>query len=137
MAKTKLTYKENKAFFKELSKELKSELELEIDRTTEDIVTDAISKVPVDLGVLRSRINGEVKELTGLVTVNANYAAYVEFGTGGLVDVPSGLEDYAIKFKGNDIKQVNITPKPFLYPSFFKNTNLMLQRINKLINGAK
>ena len=37
----------------------------------------------------------------------------MEFGTGGTVDVPSGLEEYAIQWKGQGVKQINITPQPF------------------------
>jgi len=56
----------------------------------------------------------------------------MEFGTGGLVDVPSGLEDYAMKFKGAGIKQVNLFPRPFLIPAFKKYTTKMLEELEKL-----
>ena len=68
---------------------------------------------------------------------NAHYAPYIEFGTGGLVDVPAGLEDYAIQFKGAGIKQVNLTPRPYLFPAFKKATVEMLDNIKKKLNRDK
>ena len=48
-----------------------------------------------------------------------HYAAYVEFGTGGLVDIPKGLESYAIQFKGLGIRQVNLPARPYFFPALF------------------
>lgn len=137
MPKIKLKYKENKAYFKNLEKVLVSDIEDEIERTTTDIEADAQVSCPVDLGVLRSSINSDVEGLEGTVRTNVKYAPYIEFGTGGLVDVPEGLEDYAMKFKGEGIKQVNMRPQPFLYPAFKKNGLKMLERLEKKINGSK
>ncbi len=55
--------------------------------------------------------------LVQMVGSNKEYAPYVEFGTGALVDVPEGLESYAIQFKGAGIKQVNLPARPALYPT--------------------
>lgn len=54
------------------------------------------------------------------VVSSVRYAAYMEFGTGGLVEVPAELQDVAIKFKGKGIRQVNLRPQPYLYPAFVK-----------------
>lgn len=137
MARLKLAYKENKAFYKNLEKKFIEDFESEIDRTITDIEAEASARVPVDTGFLRSKINGEVKGLEGVVRVNATYAPFVEFGTGGLVDVPAGLEDYAIKWKGAGVKQINLTPRPYLYPVFFSNTQKMFERLEEKINGSK
>jgi hypothetical protein len=49
------------------------------------------------------------------VGFNKHYAPYIEYGTGSNVDVPKGFEDYAIQFKGDDLRQVNIKPMPYFH----------------------
>lgn len=137
MAKVKLTYKENKSYFSEIAKEYKDEIEAIIEDTTQNIETEATNNVRRDTSFLASSINAEYKDLEGSVFVRKDYAPYVEFGTGGLVDVPSGLEDYAIQFKGNNIKQVNLPARPFLFPAWKANSIKMLERLKVLINGSK
>ena len=61
------------------------------------------------------------------------YAAFVEFGTGALVNVPAGLEDYAIQFKGKGIKQVNLPARPFLFNSFFEEKKSLIDNIKKVL----
>lgn len=46
------------------------------------------------------------------------YAAYMEFGTGGLVEVPAELEEIAVQFKGAGVKRIDLRPQPYLYPAF-------------------
>ena len=101
-----------------------------IDETTEviaqDIEKDAKSYAPVDTGKLRQSILA-IKQgyadykIYANATGNAPYAAYIEFGTGGLVSVPDELKEMAIKFKGKGIRQVNLPAKPYLYPALQKN----------------
>lgn len=72
-------------------------------------------------GYLRNQIRThEVNPLSYEVVAAAPYSAYMEFGTGGLVNVPTELQEMAIKFKGNGIKQINLHPQPFLYPALLK-----------------
>ena len=61
----------------------------------------------------------------------APYSAYMEFGTGGLVEVPKELKDQAIKFKGNGVKQVNLRPQPYLYPAFVKGRKNYIKSLKK------
>lgn len=56
-------------------------------------------------------------KLNADVGFNVGHAPYIEFGTGGLVDVPAGLEDFAMQFIGAGIKEVNIKPRPYFYPA--------------------
>ena len=49
---------------------------------------------------------------------NAPYGPFVEFGTGGLVDIPKGWERLAATFKGKGIKKINLPARPYLYPAF-------------------
>jgi len=53
--------------------------------------------------------------LGGEVWVNANYAPYMEFGTGRFVRVLPGYESYAMQFKGAGIRDVNVRPQPFFF----------------------
>ena len=134
----KIKVKQNKSFFTDLAKKYKEEYVEILTETIQNIETEAISMAPVDLGILRSSINGEVDGLNGVVGTPITYAPYMEFGTGGLVDVPAGLEDYAIKFKGTGIKQVNIPPRPYLIPAFKKHTVIMMAELEKLdLDGIK
>jgi HK97 gp10 family phage protein len=66
------------------------------------------------------------------VFVKADYGPYVEFGTGGLVNVPRGLEDYAIQFKGRGIRKVNLPARPFMYPAYKEEK----PKIAKLVKNA-
>lgn len=102
--------------------------------TADSIVTDAKQRVVVDLGQLRQSI-GNTKASIGnnrsFIFASAPYAAYVEFGTGGLVDVPRGFEDIAIKFKGKGIRQINLRPRPYLIPSYLIGVNSYGKKIVK------
>ncbi len=128
----KVRLKQNKSFFTDFAKKYKEEYVEILTETVQNIETEAASMAPVDLGILRSSINGEVDGLNGIIGTPVKYAPYMEFGTGGLVDVPAGLEDYAIKFKGAGIKQVNLFPRPFLIPAFKKHTTIMMAELEKL-----
>lgn len=130
----------NKAAIKALdtaSKEATNFLEEEIHKTGEDILIKAQNRVPVDTGFLKNS-GYEIKEqLSSEVGFRVHYSPYVEFGTGGLVDVPSGLENYAIQFKGAGIKQVNLPPRPFLFNSAFEEQQKLIERLKQAFNGTQ
>lgn len=128
----KIKVKQNKTYFTKFAQKYKEEYVDLLTETIQNIETEAISAAPTDLGVLRNSINGEVDGLNGVVGSTVKYSPYIEFGTGGLVDVPAGLEDYAMKFKGAGIKQVNLFPRPYLIPAFKKHTAIMLSELEKL-----
>lgn len=132
----KLHLKENKAFFRDFAQKYEEQVEALVDDTLTDIETEASAAAKVDKGILRTSLVKEVEGMIGRVYTNVHYAPYVEFGTGGLVDIPNGLEEYAIQFKGAGVKQVNLPPRPFLFPAFFANTKKMLETLKKL-DGTK
>ena len=79
------------------------------------IESEAASNVAVDTGALKNSIQSTPikvtkNEITGGVEVGANYAAYVEFGTGTKVKVPAELNDFAAQglrlVEGDEIRQV-------------------------------
>lgn len=63
----------------------------------------------------------------------APYAAYVEFGTGGLVEVPEEMKDIAIRFKGKGIKQVNLRARPYLYPALLRGRKEYIEKLQKTL----
>jgi HK97 gp10 family phage protein len=70
------------------------------------IATKAKELAPVDIGGLRSSIGQDIsKPLEKHVTVNAGYAAWVEFGTGSYAadyvgSLPATWREFAMRFKG-------------------------------------
>jgi HK97 gp10 family phage protein len=65
------------------------------------------------------------------------YAPYVEFGTGGTVNVPAGYEDFAIQFKGKGIRKINLRPRPYLIPSFESEIPILRKNIQNVIKNVK
>lgn len=116
-------------------------LDQEIAASGEQIARDAKRAVPKDTGALASAISSErKKELDYEITAQKEYASYVEVGTGGLVDLPNieGAEAYFMQFKGEGIRQVNVPPRPFLFPAYEEERKKLIDRIKKnLLNKAK
>jgi hypothetical protein len=117
-----------------LTKKVEELLEGEIAAAVENIADQARSTVVVDFGFLKGSIAGSSNGLEGSVKVTANYAPFVEFGTGGTVDVPSGLEDYAIQFKGEGSRTIDLKARPFLFPAFRAEVSDLNERLPKLIS---
>lgn len=134
----------NKAALKNIDSRIKGMSEAVQDAitlSTNDIYEEADAKISAitDLGGLKAGLNKDVlyeKNVTiGEVEVRKNYAAYVEFGTGTLVDVPAGLEEYAMQYKGKGIKQVNLPARPFLFPAFAKAVVELPKEIEKQLKA--
>ena len=68
-------------------------------------------------GIANEKVEGKIAQV---IYARKKYSAYVEFGTGGKVQIPEELKELAAKFKGKGIREVNMQPQPFLYPSFVK-----------------
>lgn len=113
----------------------------ELGKTGLEIVRLAKREVPAPTGTLRNSISTQKSGKSVNVVVAANYAPYVEFGTGGRVDLTDmtelGIpESYAAQFKGKGIKDVNLPARPFFFSSArigFKN---LLNRLNGEIQKA-
>jgi len=96
-----------------------------------DTARAAKSFVPVQHSNLKNSITTNIKGMTAIVGTRVQYAPYVEFGTGFLVNVPSELKDYAMQFKGKGLRQVNTGSRPYLYPAFFINREKLVKRLDK------
>lgn len=111
----------------------------ELQNTGLETLNEAKSNTPVDTGNLRQQSNYEATNqgFGFKISFSANYAPYVEFGTGGSVLVPKGWEEVAMEFKGKGIRTINLPARPFLIPAFEKNVKLMEQRIQSQFNSLK
>lgn len=103
-----------------------------------NIEKNAKSTVVADFGDLgQSILAVKQTELNWRITANetglAPYAPFVEFGTGGLVNVPTELKEIAIKFKGKGIKQVNLRARPYLYPALLKGRIEYIDKLKKVL----
>lgn len=115
--------------------EADKEVDIATFATAKDIELDAKSLAPVDKGFLRQQIATEkVEDKNYKVQANAPYSAFMEFGTGGLVEVPNEMKDIATQFKGKGIKKINISPQPFLYPAYLKNKETYVKDLDKALN---
>ena len=130
--------KKELAQLKKFEKEAEADVhEITADNATQ-IAVDAIQKAPVDLGKLRQGIKAvELGRSDYKVMTNANniapYSAYMEFGTGKLVQIPKEMKEIASRFKGAGIKEINLQPQPYLYPAFVKGRKQYLKDLKDLL----
>jgi hypothetical protein len=102
------------------------------------ILNEAKKNAPKLTGKLRnSGIVEEPNEATSRITFNADYAPYMEFGTGGLVDVPPGWEELAIQFKGKGKKKINLKAQPYLIPAFIKESINFKDQCQKIVQQVQ
>lgn len=91
---------------------------------------DATDNAPEDLSFHKQNIGFRpLGWHTIRMYANAPYAPFLEFGTGGLVDVPSGWQDVAIEFKGEGKRQINLPARPHLIPAFYKAKDYLKKKI--------
>jgi len=118
-----------------------AEAEKDIAGVTEQVARKienyAKQNAPTDLGKLGQSIQSKKESPTNWKIeaggVLAPYAPFVEFGTGGLVQVPDELKEQAIKFKGKGIKQINLRPRPFLYPALIRGRQEYIDKLKKVL----
>ena len=124
-----------------LAPEIAKEVALEVNASALAIQSKARRDVVVDNSTLRSSI--QLKEINRgdkiMYTVGSRlkYAPYVEFGTGGTVNVPAGYEDFAMQFKGKGIRKINLRPRPYLIPAFESEIPVLRKNIQNVIKNAK
>lgn len=111
----------------------------EVSKTGLEIVGIAKGQAPVDTGKLRQSIKAEKKGKSVEIVANANYAPYVEFGTGGNVTLDDMLElgipaSYAEQFKG--AKEGNMRPQPFFFSAARIGFQNFLNRLKSDLNNS-
>lgn len=102
-----------------------------------NIQRGAKMRSPVDTGRLRSSIHLTQMGTDGIVYTNVNYAPFVEYGTGNLVEIPAGQEDDAAQFKGKGIREVNRAAQPFMFPSWEEERPKYIKRIRKALGKIR
>lgn len=121
--------------------EIEKEVANEVNASALAIQSKAKRAAPVDNGTLRNSIQLDSifndKRIIYTVGSHLKYAPYVEFGTGGEVNVPAGYEDFAIQFKGKGIRKVNLRPRPFLIPAFESEIPVLRKNIQNVIKNVK
>jgi len=125
------------ANIRKYGKEAEKDIEGVTELVARNIEKNAKNYAPANFGKLGQSIQA-VKdtplnwkiEAGGVI---APYAPFVEFGTGGLVNVPNELKDQAIKFKGKGIKQINLRARPYLYPALLQGRTEYLEKLKKVL----
>ncbi len=116
------------------SKEAEQLIEGITEQSARKIEKDAKQFAPANFGKLGQSINAFKESSSNWVIVaGAPYAAYVEFGTGGLVNVPTELKDIAITWKGKGIRKINLRPRPYMYPALLKGRKEYLETLKKAL----
>lgn len=112
-------------------------VDMEIKASVLEINQQQKSLAPVDFGALRSSLKWAKTALMTFELVSSgagsSYAPYQEFGTGGLVDIPAGLEDEAAKYRGKGQRQINMRPQPFFFSPAFAEWNKLKKRIEAML----
>jgi HK97 gp10 family phage protein len=125
------------AAIKAKDKALTDGLSAEISATMIEINNKQKQLAPVDKGFLRSSLHiVKVSPLNQAIVSSgpgSSYAPYQEFGTGGLVTIPAGLEEEASQFKGSGGRTINMKAQPFFFPPFFAEKPAFLDRVEKLM----
>lgn len=117
------------------------------NQTAQNISNHAKLRAPVDYGQLRQSVGFDRATLqvnTALIFANAPYAPYVNWGTGGLVEVEPMFTELAIQFKGKGIRQINIAATGFLTTPYIyeakeypKRLRLAIEKLTKQYNNKK
>ena len=145
---------ELKGRFKNLDNELAKDVDAVLEKSAETIELIAKRNLrgvvynPNDYRKPLEKLFAETDNITdliqsiryepkGLLTYEVGsrmpYAAYVEFGTGGAVKIPAGVEDYAIQFKKPNRLNISMKANPYLFPAFFELKPTIIQDIKDII----
>lgn len=90
-------------------KEAEKDIEGVTEQVARNIEKNAKNSAPANYGKLaQSIITEKVNPTNYKVVVNAPYGAYMEFGTGTKVSVPSELQSVANQFKGKKVGNFDI-----------------------------
>lgn len=142
MAVVKSNIKQLLKELKSLEKDLTEDIEITLFDNATQIELNAKRLAPVDLGKLRQSIyTKKNKDLNYSIVASEKYAPYQEFGTGKAVDlsylVQAGYpKEYAMRFKGKGVKQINMPPQPFLFPALISGRVKLLKDLKELLNNA-
>ena len=122
------------AALQKAEKKLQDGVNREMDAAVIEINAKQIAAAPVDKGILRAGNRYDISRPLNKVLFNkVEYAPYQEFGTGGLVSIPDGLQDEASIFKGRGVREVNMRPQPFFYRPYFEEIPKLLKAVENIL----
>ena len=121
---------------KEMPKDIEQKVDNEMTAFALEVNAEQAIRCPVDTGNLRRELRVVINSpLNKEIYTNVEYAPYVEFGTGNLVDTQNQeLTEIAAQFKGAGIRHVNRNPQPFFFPPFFAKKSQFLKKLKDIIN---
>jgi len=126
------------ADLRKYGKEAEKDIQGVTEQVARNIEKNAKSGVVANFGKLGQSIQAvKINDYNWSIEAGgilAPYAPFVEFGTGGLVQVPDELKQQAIKFKGKGIRQVNLRARPFLYPALLRGRAEYLDKLKKVLS---
>ena len=101
------------------------------------ILNQAIKTAPKVTGKLRSsgNVDNTTNPNSSEIYFDADYAPYLEFGTGGKVKIPAGFEDLAWEFYENG--KGNLKPQPYLIPAFLKGSIEFQNECEQILQNQK
>ena len=131
--------KQTIADFKKLGVDIEKGVKVAVTTTALESANIATKLAPIQFGKLRQSIGVEkVDDVTQSVVANMFYAPYVEFGTGGNVDVDEEWREIAQAFKGKGVKNINLKPRPFMRPAYkFAKVEFPKRMKNVITNATK
>ena len=117
-----------------LERDVEREVNAELKRIADEILADAVSRVHVISGELKASAYVTPYENGYAVGFSASYSAYEEFGTGGLVNVTGGYEEFALEFKVPGRRKRDGEPHPYLFPAFLARRDEIAKELEKKLN---
>lgn len=120
------------------TKTIQIEISAKITDGAQAIAAEAKQRAPVNFGFLKNFISAIPAEKSAsgfraVVVSSAAYSAYVEFGTGTKVEVPSDLIDFAIQFKGTH-EVIGMRAQPFFFPSVKRIIPIIQNDVKKTLD---
>lgn len=116
-----------------MARDIPKQIDIELKKFADSVLADAISRVPVNKGLLKA--SAFVQKIDGGYTIgfSAAHAPFLEFGTGALVEVPSGYEKFAMEFfvSGNGHGR----PQPFLFPAFLPRRESIVEELEAALKN--
>ena len=107
--------------YEKIEKELQESLKKTVNDSVKNVVRNAKNMAPVDTGNLSRSIHGELNvekgKIEGRIVVNADYAPYVEFGTGERGIATNTNSKISVTYTKGFHGQV---AQPFFYPAYYE-----------------
>lgn len=134
---TRFGSKEIQRALKRWGKDIEKDVKRIVNETATIIQSNAVALAPVDSGYLRQSINVEVLDggMTAVVTVDADYAIYIEYGTGIYAVGGNGRKTpwvfYSEKY-GQYFTTNGMRAQPFWFPSVEQGRKYFIKEMKKL-----